>query len=174
MKTKKMILICGLSLISISCLGQSNLVKGSKYIGAKFGGGEHSLGKYGSFELGWCWKEKFYLRSTMSYEYASISSTKLNVGRINVDPIINIFDIEQRLYVNGVVGGFFGFENSKSTRNPISTNKFVFGGNAGLELDFYLNERFSIKAEFLQYYMQNSQISPWFYTGTMGLSYIIN
>jgi len=170
----KKIYLLLLLMLSLNGMAQSNLVKGSKTISLKYGGGKYSIFNYYQSDVNWCYREKLMLRGSLSYEKAIIESTALSVGRINIDHGFNMFDLSDRFYFNAIAGGYFGFEASKSLRNPLSRREFVFGAAAGLEADVFLSRSLSLKVEFLQYYMQNSAVSPWFYTGTVGVSYVFN
>lgn len=157
-----------------SFYSQSNLVQGSQTISAKYGGGRYSLGRYGQLDYGWTYKEKFLLRGALSYEKAIVGSTNIELGRLNVDNTFTIFNLGQRFYGNVVVGVSGGLEASYSTRNPLRVSKFLFGGDLGLELDLFITKKISLKAEFLQHYMYRSNISPWFWTSSIGISYVLN
>lgn len=167
-------ILCLLFFVPIMSIAQSNLVKGSKIVDLKFGGGKYSLLKYGQVDFGYQYKEKLYARVGLSYESAEVGSTALTVGRVNLDNGFTLLDIQDKVFFNLITGVYFGYESTKSLRNPISSNAFVFGGDFGFEVDVFLTKRLSAKAEILQYYMKNSAVSPWFYTGTVGLSYVFN
>lgn len=170
----KKVLLCLALCTSLFTSAQSNLVKGSQVVSARFGGGKYSFGKFGQVDFGLAYQEKLLVRFGVSYERGLVGSTELAVGRVNVDHSFNLFDLKDRLYVNAVAGGYFGYESIESTRNPLSNTNFIFGANLGAEIDVFVTKKISMKGEFLQYYMQNSNLSPWFYTGTIGVSYVIN
>lgn len=153
---------------------QSNLVQGSQTISLKYGGGRYSLGTYGQADYGWTYREKLLLRGSVSFEYAKVGSSRLQVGKLNLDNSFNVFGLAQKFYGNVVVGVGIGSEASYSSRNPIRNSKFLYGGNIGFELDYFVLKKLSIKAEFLQHYMHNSFISPWYWTSSIGLCYVLN
>lgn len=170
-KRKLFLTLCVLTIFS--CHGQT-ISKGSRYVSFKYGSGKYSSFSYGQADLGWMYSDKLGLRLSLSLEKAELESTNLSVGRINLDHSFNVLNVKNRFYVNPILGAYVGYEAISSTRDPLSERNFVFGANAGLELDLVLFKSLSAKAEFLQYYMQNSSVSPWFYTGTIGISYSFN
>src|SRR6218665_910228 len=153
---------------------QSDLAKGSKYASVKFGSGRHSTFSYYQGDLGWMYDDKLGLRLVISFENANLGSTEMSLGRINFDNSFTMFNVNDRLHGSAILGVYLGYESIASSRDPLSERNLVFGVNGGIELNYFLTRKFSLRGEFLQYYVQNSSVSPLFYTGTLGISYQFN
>lgn len=160
----------------LMCYGQSNLVKGSQYLGLKYGMSKYSVLTYGQLEYGWCFKEKMVLRPYIGYEHGRVGSTDLNIPSLGVDYMHSIFSLaENRIYANLGAGGFGGHEFIQSNRNDTQKmNKWIVGARAFYEMDFYITDRFSLKGQFSQWYSPLSNLGNWHYDITLGCIYVIN
>lgn len=158
--------------LGIHCFGQTNLVRGSKYVSLKYGVSRYSpLFVQGDF--GWMYNEKMSLRFSGLYENGKVGSTLLQYSGGTCEQLFTIFTYKR---VSGSLGAgaYGGYEWLKSERNPLKKSGWIYGALASGEVDIAVGDKGAIKVEFTQYYMKNSQLSPWFYTGTVGFCYIIN
>lgn len=170
MKSTLLLLIVLLSArISV---GQTNLVRGSKYVSLKYGLSRYSpLFVQGDF--GWMYNEKMALRFSGLYENGKVGSTMLQYSGGTCEQLFTVFTYKR---VSGGlgIGAYGGYEWLKSERNPLSKSGWVYGALASGEVDIAVGDKGAIKFEFTQYYLKNAQLSPWFYSGTVGFCYIIN
>jgi hypothetical protein len=153
---------------------QSNLVKGSKYVSLKYGFSKYSLPTYVHGEFGVSFKEKMFFRSGIGYEYGNVGSTVFNVVYLNADYMYNLFNIKSRVFINGGLGAIGGLEMIESTRNPLKDQSLIYGGRAMVEADYLIGSKWSVKAEFSEWYARRSLIGNWYYTFTLGVAYVIN
>ena len=171
---KKMMLVAFLLVTGVS-YSQGNLVKGSKYLGLKYGMSKYSIPTYGMLEFGWCFKEKMVLKPFLTYEHGNVGSTIFNIGGIGSDISFNLFGVKNRFYANAGIGAHGGMEFLDSDRNPKLTEfALVFGGRAFVELDYSIGKKVSLKAEFSEWYSHNSNLGNCYYTGSIGVIYVLN
>lgn len=170
---KSVITICFLMLVLFGQT-QSNLVKGSQYLSFRYGASKFSFPKYASLEWGYAFNEKMLIRSGFAFESGKVTSTVFNNSYINADFMYNLFSIKNRLYGGLSVGPVGGVEFIRSDRDPIKDFRFIYGGRIGTELDYLLNPKWSLKVDFNQWYVRPSNLGSWFYTGTIGVGYVIN
>lgn len=163
-----------LGCFSISSYAQSNLVKGSHYLNLNYGFSKYSLPKYASFNYGHCFNEKMIYRIGVGFENGKVVSTKFNNMYLNVDYMYNLFSIKSKLYCNAGIGGFCGMEFIKSDLQERKEFSLVYGGKLNLELDYLIDTKWSVKGEFSEWYVGNSLLGNWIYTGTVGISYVLN
>ncbi len=157
-----------------SLFSQSNLVKGSKFIGFKYGMSKYSIPNYYHLEYGACVKEKMILRIGVGYEYGAVYTTKFNNEYLNLDFIYNVYSFKNKFSFNFGLGAVGGMEHTYSIRNPFSNLIPIYGFRGVGEIEYLLRDRFSIKAEFAQWYLPESYLGNLFFTGTIGLSCVIN
>lgn len=160
--------------MSNALIAQSNLVKGNHYVALKYGLSKYSIPTYFNGEWGIAINEGMVLRSGLSYEHGNQGSTIFNNFYLNADFHYNIFNVKNRLFANMSLGPVSGMEFLKSDRDPLKDMSFVYGGKASAELDYLINTKWSLKMEFSQWYVRPSNLGAWFYTGTLGVGYVIN
>jgi len=161
-------------IFSFDGIAQSNLVKGSNYINLNYGFSKYSLPKYASFNYGKCFNEKMVYRFGIAYENGRVVSTKFNNLYVNADFMYNVFGVKSKLFCNVGLGAFSGLEFIKSDLQQRKDFSLVYGGKANVELDYLINSKWSVKGEFSEWYVGNSLLGNWIYTGTIGISYVLN
>lgn len=156
------------------CFSQSNLVKGSKFIDVKYGASKYSFPTYFHAEIGFCVKEKIMLRVGGGYEKGAVFTTAFENIYLNPDFMYNVYSLKNKLFLNLGLGAVGGIERINSTRNPFNDLTLIYGGRGLIEAEYFLFNKLSLKAEFAEWYVPESKLGKFFYTGTIGLSYVIN
>jgi len=170
------------NIVVLSSFGQSNLVKGGQYVAIKYGMSPESKTTKGvptlwQIETGKAIREKLIFRYGLLYEQGYIGSTDFFIPSIYSDFMSTPLHINNVVFFNVSLGVHTGLEylflNNKFAGRD-SYNGVLFGGRAGVEIDYGISRLVSLKAELLEYYNPLSKLGQWHYTLTMGVSLNIN
>lgn len=154
-------------------------LKGIKGIELNYGGGGNA-GKYlqGMFTM--YHKDKWMGGIGLNMEDVSIGITHVKDYLVRYTSYFTVANIKQRLYFNITAGVFAGMEtiypytSSDGTFVFSKTNKFLYGGALGGNIEFYLVHRFSITATGEQFYNPASPLGAWKFNVLGGLRVYFN
>ncbi|MDR2909983.1 MAG: conjugal transfer protein TraO [Bacteroidales bacterium] len=88
---------------------------------------------------------------------------------------------QKSFFVNIGGGGFLGFENVNKLKREYTSryystglkNRFVYGLNAGIEIEYFFTSRFGIVASLSESKVFNSNLSSWHSYAQVGFKYLI-
>lgn len=170
----KIFLICCCFFLIGEIQAQGNLVKGSRFISVKYGASKYSFPRFVQGELGFCLNRKFVSRIGIGYEGGNVDNTRFNNVYLTPDLIYNIFSYHNKFSLNFGLGAVGGTENLESRVEKNWNSSLIYGGRGIAEIEYCISQKVSLKGEFSQWYVNNSDLGNLFFLGTIGFSFLIN
>jgi hypothetical protein len=147
--------------------------KGVSNLSLRMGGTKYSNFGYYTFEYNKFITNKISIGVGPVLDFGLIENNiKYFDGTLNAVGSYTIYDLKDKLFLNGIVNVRAGLQNSTNRVYNESKTSFIYGGSFGFEVEYFIG-KIGITAQIQEIFTLNSPLGFWHYTGNVGLKYVL-
>ena len=147
--------------------------EGVSNLSLRMGGTKYSNFGYYTFEYNKFITNKISVGVGPVLDFGLIeNNVKYFDGTLNAIGSYTLYDLKDKLFLNGIVNVRAGLQNSKNVYYNESVTKFIYGGSFGFEIEYFFG-KIGVTTQIQEIFTLNSPLGMWHYTGNLGIKYLL-